>query len=93
VLKIVASAVLAVAVLAACQSPVRSEPCPDGVASCKVMTLTPEEEKFLTQPGGILDTAERGRLVDLAGPVRYFREKIANAPAGTVKKPSAEPGK
>lgn len=59
-------------------------PTPD---PCKVLTLTPQEEGFLTQPGGILDTAQKGRLVDLVGPVQYFRDRIRDAPAGEPKKP------
>ena len=59
--------------------------CPPGVAKCKVLTLTPEEEQVLVGPGFILDIAERGAQVQLGGTVKYFREKILNAPPGTVK--------
>ena len=64
--------------------------CPAGAKSCKVLTITPEEEEALTGSGRILDTALQGRFIDLNGAVKYFRDKITNAPAGVVKeeKPS-----
>ena len=69
----------------------KSAECPPGVQRCKVITLTPEEEQVLMQPGGIFEIAERGATVQLSAPVKYFREKIIAAPAGEVKK--AEPPK
>lgn len=59
--------------------------CPAGAKSCKVITLTPEEEEALVGTGRILDTALQGRFIDLNGAVKYFQDKIAKAPAGIVK--------
>lgn len=69
---------------------VRSEECPAGAKSCKVLVLTPEEEQALMQPRGVLDTAREGRPLDLGQVVSYFRERISRAPAGTVP-PEAVP--
>lgn len=52
-------------------------------APCKVLTLTDQELQALTGPNMILDTAQQGRPLDLAGVVTYFRNKIQTAPAGT----------
>ena len=60
--------------------------CPPGMARCKVLTISPEEEQALTAPNGILATAEQGRFIDLNGAVKYFREKIASAPLGEIHK-------
>ena len=62
-----------------------SADCPPGAKSCKVITITPEEEEALIGPGRILDTALQGRFIDLNGAVKYFRDKLASAPAGDVK--------
>src|SRR5262245_61303674 len=62
----------------------KAEPCPSGTQSCKVLTLTPDEEQALTGARGILDTAKQGRPLDLGGAVEYFRTKIDKAPAGTI---------
>lgn len=59
--------------------------CPAGVPSCKILILTPDEEKILTAPTGILLTAAQARSLDLAQTVQYFLTKIQNAPAGEVK--------
>lgn len=67
--------------------------CPAGAPSCKVITLTPEEENVLTGQRGIFDTAAQGRALDLANLVAYFRNKIATAPAGDVPKPTDEKAK
>lgn len=67
---------------------------------CKVIILTSEEESALAGTvtlqdnppraiPGILATAEQGRPLDLTGIVRYFRDKIANAPRGIS--PPAQP--
>lgn len=64
--------------------------CPPDAKSCKVITLTPDEEQVLIAPRMILDTAATGRQIDLGGVIAYFRNKIATAPAGEVK---AEPPK
>lgn len=61
--------------------------CPAGVASCKVLTLSPQEEAVLTQPGGVLATAAEARKVDYSGFVQYFIQRIKEAPAGEPVKP------
>ena len=61
--------------------------CPQGAPSCKVVVITPQEEQVLLQRNGILDSAEQARFLDLSAYVKYFRDRIANAPAGEVKKP------
>lgn len=64
--------------------------CPPGVLSCKVLTLSPQEEQILLQPNGILDTAAQGRKIDLGEVTLYFRNKIQAAPAGEVKAPAQD---
>ena len=66
-------------------------PCPDKAPSCKIITLTPEEERALVGPNLIFDTAQQGRPLDLMQAIAYFRQKILTAPAGTVEVPKAEP--
>jgi hypothetical protein len=61
--------------------------CPEGLKSCKVLILTPDEEKLLTAPNGILDTAAQARSLDLGKVVAFFYQKIATAPQGEVKAP------
>lgn len=61
--------------------------CPQGMPSCKVLILSPDEERALTGPNMILQTAEQGRYLDLGQVVKYFRDKLAAAPAGEVKPP------
>lgn len=65
----------------------RAADCPEGAPSCKVLILTPQEEGFLLNQGGILDTAARARYLDLGEVVVHFRDKILKAPAGNVKAP------
>lgn len=78
--------------------PSRSEPAPPTAsqcptdAPCKVITLTDQELQALTGPNMILDTAQQGRPLDLAGVVTYFRNKIQIAPSGTLP-PRPEPKK
>lgn len=73
--------------LASC-APSYAADCPPGAPSCKVITLTPDEERVLTGPNQVLDTAQQGRPLDLAQIVMYFRSKIATAPAGEIVKPA-----
>lgn len=54
-------------------------------ATCKVLILTPDEEKVLVGQNGILDTAAAARALDLGNIVSYFRTKVATAPAGDPK--------
>ncbi len=72
-------------------TPASAADCPPGAPSCKVITLTPDEERVLTGPNQVLDTAQQGRPLDLAQIVMYFRSKIATAPAGEVSKPAPAP--
>lgn len=64
---------------------VEAAECPTPGEPCKVITLSPQEEQFLTTKNGILDTAQAARYLDLGNVVAYFRDKIAKAPAGEVK--------
>ena len=64
---------------------VRAEECPAGVRSCKVITLTPDEEEALVGKDRILDSAAQARFIDLGPAVSFFKQKIATAPNGTVK--------
>ena len=66
-------------------SPSWATDCPTPGEPCKVVVLSPQEERALTAPNGILDTAAQGRNLELGGPVVYFKQKIAAAPAGEVK--------
>lgn len=66
---------------------VHAADCPPG-GPCKVLILTPQEEQALLQPGGVLDTAEKGAFVQLSGFISYLRNKIATAPAGIVPEPA-----
>lgn len=61
--------------------------CTIPAAPCKVITVAPDEEQALLGPGMILDTAERGKYVDLSSAVKYFRDKLKDAPAGEPVKP------
>jgi hypothetical protein len=66
--------------------------CPTPGEPCKVIFLSPQEEKLLTAQNGILDTAAQGRQIDLGGFAVYFKSKIATAPAGEMKPvPTPEP--
>lgn len=75
--------------LATCTIPLKAAEveCPAGAKSCKVVVLTQDEINALVQPGGIFDTAQRARYLDLAEAVRYFREKIERSPNGVVRNP------
>ena len=67
--------------------------CPNVGEPCKVLVLTPAEEKILTGQNAILDTAAQGRNIELGGAVVYLKNKIATAPDGEVipaPKPQAQ---
>lgn len=67
-----------------------ADPVPCQTASpCKIIILSVEEERALTDPNQILDTAMQGRPLDLSGKVLYFRDKIRNAPPGSNISPEA----
>jgi hypothetical protein len=61
-------------------------PCPTPGQTCKIIVLTSEEESILTGKNGVLDTAAQSRALDLGPFVVYVRQKIAQAPEGTVTK-------
>ena len=65
----------------------RAEDCPPNAKSCKVITLTPEEQDMLIRDKGILQTAVQARPLDLGAIVQYFVTKIEHAPAGKVVEP------
>lgn len=66
--------------------PARSQPveypCPANAKSCKIITLTPDEEASLVGPEMIFDHALWGARVRFDGIVQAWRDKIRNAPAG-----------
>lgn len=70
-------------------SPALSHECDKGVTSCKVITLSPNEEQILIQPNGILDTAAKARYIDMFELTNYFRDKLNKAPAGEPSKGDA----
>ena len=59
--------------------------CPDPGVKCKVLFLNEQEERFLMQPNGVLDTAAQARNLDLGQFVVYLKTRIGSAPAGEVK--------
>jgi len=65
-------------------------PCPANAKSCKVLTLTPEEQDMLLRDKGILQTALAARPLDLGAIVQYWVNKIETAPAGKVAEPPKE---
>ena len=65
----------------------RAEDCPPNAKSCKVLTLTPEEQDMLVRDKGILQTAVQARPLDLGAVVQYFVNKIEHAAAGKVVEP------
>lgn len=50
---------------------------------CKIIILSQEEEQALIGERMVFDTATAARMLDLAGVVAYFRDKLVKAPAGT----------
>lgn len=70
----------------AASSPLHADPRTDCQTKdpCRVITLTPDEEKALTGQNMIFDTAVAGRQIDMSGFVIYFRNKISTAPMGDV---------
>ena len=54
--------------------------CPPGVPSCKVISVTADEERVLVGPAGIFDSAEFANRMNLSGPIQYWRNKLAAAP-------------
>lgn len=60
--------------------------CPAAASSCIVVTMTPDEVKTLTAPGGVFDQAEWANRSGMAGVVSAWKQKLATSPAGEVKK-------
>ena len=65
--------------------------CPANAKSCKVITLTPEEQDMLMRDKGILQTAVQARPLDLGAIIQYWVNKIEQAPAGKVEAPKETP--
>ena len=63
--------------------------CPPGVPSCKIITLSPDEERVLIGPAAIFDSAEFANRMNLAGPIQYFRKKIEEAKTVSMTPPKA----
>lgn len=64
-----------------------AEDCPPGATSCKVVVMTDQEIQSLTGPGLVFDSAEWANRANLSQAINAWKQKIANAPAGTVKQP------
>lgn len=64
--------------------------CPTAGETCKVLILSPTEERMLMGANGILDTAAQARSLDLGQFSVYLKTRIATAPAGDVK-PTVQP--
>lgn len=62
-----------------------AEQCPTPGEPCKVLVITPQEEKMLIGQGGIMDTAAAGKMIELGSVATYFKGKIASAPMGEMK--------
>ena len=67
----------------------RAEDCPPGVASCKVVVITPQELQTLEGPNAIFDAAEFANKMGLSGLITQWKAKIAASPDGKVVKPDA----
>ena len=58
---------------------------------CRIIILSAEEEQALMGEKMILDSALNGRMLDMIGPVLYFRRKIEQAPRGLPPDPPKQP--
>ncbi len=67
--------------------------CANPGETCKILVLSAQEERLLIGLNGILDTAAQGRQLDLGGFAVYFKQKIAQAPAGDPASPKASQDK
>ena len=56
-------------------------PCPTS-EPCRILILTPQEEKALVTANGVLDTAAQGRALELGQFVVYLKQRIASSPFG-----------
>lgn len=61
-------------------------------APCKVIVLNAEEEQALLGSKMVFDTAVAARQLDMLPVANYFRNKIAQAPAGDAPKPADSSG-
>lgn len=59
--------------------------CPTAGEPCRILLLSPQEEKMLMGQNGILDTAAQARSLDLGQFAVYLKTRIAAAPAGEIK--------
>lgn len=87
---------LSTAIILATSSAAWAVECPTPGEPCKIVILSPQEEKALTGQNGIFDTAAQGRAIELGAVAVYFKQKILAAPAGEVRspaKPLGEDGK
>lgn len=66
-------------------------PCPAPATSCKIVVMTDQEIKSLTDPGLIFDSAEWANRANLSAAIGAWKQKISNAPNGVVAKPAAPP--
>jgi hypothetical protein len=73
-------------VCALADEPPKPPQCPEPTP-CKILFLSPQEERALIGQNGILDTAAQGRAIELGGVAVYLKQRIANAPQGEVIKP------
>lgn len=64
--------------------------CPVGAKSCKVITITPDEEQALAGPNMIFDHAEWANRATLGQIVQAWRLKVLLAPQGKVVPAPAE---
>lgn len=60
--------------------------CPAGAPSCKLVVMTPDEINTLTGAGLIFDSALWANRANLSAALDAWRNKLANAPNGNVKK-------
>ena len=67
----------------------RAEDCPPGVASCKVVVITPQELQTLEGSNAIFDAAEFANKMGLGNLIAQWKAKIAASPDGKVVKPDA----
>lgn len=61
--------------------------CPAGVPKCKILAVTPDEEKSLAGPNMIFDHAQWANRAGLSDLINAWRSKLANAPEGKVAEP------
>ena len=58
---------------------------------CRILILTPQEEKALTGPNGVLDTAAQGRALELGQFAVYLKTRISASPMGDPKPQEKSP--